>query len=247
MQTRIVTKTIAVAAPPNPAAASGRQRPALLEISSPADGSVISPGQTVSVTVISPAGARFDHITLIGTGEIGFVNALATSLPAQFWVAIPPNMTCRSHTFTAIGRTASGQDASASILIDVEKPDMPSEISARLRQIIFDGQGDSCSIRLLGTFGDGSVLDVTESSNVSFSSLNAAVATVEGCGLVTAVAPGRSSILATYGPQAQNIQLRIPITVPPAAAHDVPRPARFRSTADRTCVNRLPDRHRQSH
>jgi hypothetical protein len=83
------------------------------------------------------------------------------------------------------------------VQIDVEKPDMPWSISALLRQIIFDAQGDASSIHLLGTFADGSVLDVTESSNVTYSSLNAAVATVAGLGRVTAVAPGRTSIVAT--------------------------------------------------
>jgi hypothetical protein len=215
MRISIVTTTIAVAALTSSLSMSVQQSPALLEITSPAAGTVISPGQTLTVIVTSPANAIFDHLGLIGTGEIGIVNALATSVPAQFSVAIPADMTCRTHTLTARGRTTSGQDASARVLIDVEKPDMPSSISALLRQIIFDAQGDSSSIHLLGTFADGSVLDVTESSYVTYSSLNAAVATVVGFGMVTAVAPGRTSIVATYGPPERNVRLTIPVTVPP--------------------------------
>ena len=166
MRISILTTTIAVAALTNPLSMSAQQSPALREITSPTGGTVISPGQTVTVTVTSPANAMFDHIGLIGTGAIGIVNTLATSVPAQISVAIPADMTCRTHTLTARGTTTSGQDASARVLIDVEKPDMPWSISALLRQIIFDAQGDSSSIHLLGTFADGSVLDVTESSNV---------------------------------------------------------------------------------
>jgi hypothetical protein len=131
---RMVTATIAVLTIP---ASVSAQSPALLAITSPASGTVISPGQTVTVTVTSPANAVFDIIGLIGTGEIGVVNAMATAVPAQFSVAIPADMMCRTHTLTAIAVTTSGQDASAGIDIDVERPDMPWSISAQLRQIIF--------------------------------------------------------------------------------------------------------------
>jgi hypothetical protein len=211
--TRAAATTIAVAALTIPASMAA-QTPALLAITSPANGAVISPGQTVNVTVTSPANALFDVIGLIGTGGIGIVNAMATAAPAQFSVAIPADMACRTHTLTARGRTTAGQDASAEVDIDVEKPDVPWSLSALLRQIIFDAQGDSYSIGLLGTFADGSVLDVTESSNVTYSSSNAGVATVEGFGLVTAVAPGKASIVAMYGPPGQDVRLTIPITVP---------------------------------
>jgi hypothetical protein len=67
----ILTTTIAVAALTSPLSMSAQQSLALLEITSPAAGTVISPGQTLTVIVTSPANAIFDHIGLIGTGEIG--------------------------------------------------------------------------------------------------------------------------------------------------------------------------------
>ncbi|HET9184455.1 MAG TPA: Ig-like domain-containing protein [Candidatus Angelobacter sp.] len=68
---------------------------------------------------------------------------------------------------------------------------------------------------LLATFPDGSVLDVTESSNVSYQSTNPSIATVDQFGTTTAVSPGSASIVITYtnptgGP---NLQKSVPVTV----------------------------------
>src|SRR5882724_10398520 len=84
------------------------QNPPALQISSPANGSVVNPGQTLSVTVISPAGLTFQMLAVIGADPIGF-NTLATSVPAQFSIAIPVDADCRIYTLTADGLTQSGQ------------------------------------------------------------------------------------------------------------------------------------------
>ena len=114
------------------------QSPDVLQVTSPADGAVVSPGDTLTVTVTSPANASFD-IGLVGGGAIGIVDALATSAPAQFSVPIPADMASRTYILTTSGTTTSGQDASAQVTIDVEKPDLPWSLAAQLTQIIFDG------------------------------------------------------------------------------------------------------------
>src|SRR5580693_6605340 len=72
--------------------AAPQNQPAL-QISSPAGGSTVSAGQTLSVTVTSPAGLVFQMVAVNGPVPIGF-NALATSVPARFSIVIPPDADC---------------------------------------------------------------------------------------------------------------------------------------------------------
>ena len=64
------------------------QAPALLAISSPSNGAIVRPGQTLSVTVTSPANAQFEWVSVVGEGWIGPSNRV-TSLPAQLSLGHP--------------------------------------------------------------------------------------------------------------------------------------------------------------
>lgn len=105
-----------------------QQNPPALQISSPANDTVVNPGQTMSVTVTSPANVAFTQVGVVGEDPIGLSN-IATSAPAQFSFTIPADIRCGKYMLTADGSTASGQNAeSATILIDVERPDMPNSL-----------------------------------------------------------------------------------------------------------------------
>jgi len=69
-------------------------------------------------------------------------------------------------------------------------------------------------IRVFGSFKDGTVLDVTRSTNVVYKSSDPTVATVSASGGVTALAAGDAVITVTYSPQERNIILTIPVNVP---------------------------------
>jgi hypothetical protein len=66
-------------------------------------------------------------------------------------------------------------------------------------------------------FQDGSVLNVSKSSFVTYTSSSNSVATVDKHGVVTAVASGYVSIKATYivGADTRSLTTTIPVTVPP--------------------------------
>jgi hypothetical protein len=194
----------------------------LLQITSPADGAIVNPGQTISVTVTSPAGATFTEVGVVGEDPIGFSN-LANSAPSQLSITIPTGTACRPFMLTAVGATSAGQSAeSATLLIDVERPDLPTAISAEIPKMTFKALGQQFPLVLLATFSDGNTLDVTQSTEVNYSSSDNTIATIDLNGSVTAVAPGSALVTATYAQGTQNIQVSVPVLVPPQVLDPVP-------------------------
>jgi len=193
---------------------SQAQQPAL-QISSPQNGSIVSPGQTLSVTVISPKGTTFSEVALLGPAPIGF-NVVETSVPAQFSIAIPADASCRVYSLTADGITSSGQSStSAPIQIDIERPDLPISLSTPGSDeiLILESLGMDVPLKTLATFADGTILDVSESTLMSYISTNTAVATVDATGNVTALGAGSAALSAVYTQGGKSVQLTLQVQV----------------------------------
>lgn len=104
----------------------------LLQITPPTSGAVANPGQTISITVTSPANASFSQVAVVAQDPIGF-SSVQNAVPAQFSFTLPTDIDCRPYGFTAMGTTPSGQTAqSDTVLFDVERPDMPTALSAQM-------------------------------------------------------------------------------------------------------------------
>jgi hypothetical protein len=187
-----------------------------LRITAPAAGTVVNPGQTVPVSVSSPTGTSFSKVAVVGGDPLGS-SSIATSVPAQLSISVPASISPGTYMLTAMGRTSAGTLVqSPTILVDVERPDMPTGIVADPAPIFFRSAGQQAPVQISATFSDGSVLEVTRSSLVAYTSSNVNVATVDKNGVVTAVAKGGASITATYTQGAQNVHVAVPVTVPPA-------------------------------
>src|SRR5258708_4794140 len=182
-----------------------QQNQPVLQIIAPADGTVVNPGQVITVNVASPAGVAVSAIFIVGEDPIG-VSDGAPSTPAQLSITIPANLaSSRKYMLTAFGASNAGQVVySATILVDVERSDSPTNLSADSQQIILESQGQQFPVRISGTFSDGSVLDLTESSNVVYRSSDTGIATVDANGIAIAVATGRASLTSIYGQGTQN-------------------------------------------
>ena len=192
---------------------AAQQSLAQLQITSPTQGTVVNPGQALSATVTSSGSGTFTNVGVVAEDPIGSSD-LANSVPAQFSLAIPTNIPCRPHMLTAMGTTSSGQHVqSETIFIDVERPDLPTSLAALLSSFSFQSLGEQVPITLTAKFSDGSVLDVTESSYVTYASSNNAVATVNRHGMVTAAGAGSATVTATYTLSGQQVQTAIPVKV----------------------------------
>jgi uncharacterized protein YjdB len=179
-----------------------------LQISSPADGAVVTPGQTLTVTVNADP-AAVSGVIIIGQTTLG-ITPLITAPPYQFSIDIPADITAGNYTLTALGFPLSGTGPILStVTIDIERSDTPIGISSDPASIPFSYAGVTCYLFITGAFADGSQVALAESTRITYSSDALAVATVDERGAVTAVAPGSANITVTYA----GVSTQVPVTV----------------------------------
>jgi hypothetical protein len=202
----IVTAALAIARP------CAAQSPKLLQISSPVNGAIVNPGQIVKVMVTSPANGRFEAVAAMSRGGI---SSDATSVPAELSVQIPRDSDCGKYLVSVVGRTVSSQPASAYLELDVERPDMPTQLSFLndWRQLELR-VGEDFHLNVLATFSDGSILEVTDSSHVTYRSSNTRVATVDRNGEIMSKGAGHAAVTATYTQGNRNVRIAVQIDVP---------------------------------
>jgi hypothetical protein len=204
----VILSTLAAAQSPrvdNPAV--------LLEITSPANGAIVEPGQRLVVTVNSQTIRDAEFAVLSPLGASGLIS----SLPGRAVIEIAKNAACRRQTLTAMGTARGGQlIISNPIEIDVERPDTPTAISEinHWSQLEFTERGAEIPISIIATFADGAVLDVAESSHVTYSSSNPRVAAVSDFGMITAMGVGEATIRAEYRNGDARRALEINVDVP---------------------------------
>src|SRR3984885_10662858 len=186
-----------------------------LKITAPPTGATVNPGQTVSVHVAVEAGNSLSEMVVIGETPIGFSQAL-TSSPYQFMLSIPSSIRAGFYSLvaSAIGPFA-GDLESDPILIDVEPNGTISSLHVEPTTIQFGFVGEQMPVRVIGMIG--ALMDITESSKVSYSSQDAGVAAVSTTGIITATGGGNTTIFVS----ASGIQASVPVSVPPALRGDL--------------------------
>lgn len=188
-----------------------------LQITSPASGTVVNPGQ--SLTIIVAASGTFQEVAIIGPDPIGISQPI-TSPPYQFTVPIPASIDAGVYLLTADGFTASGQSSSNSINIVVEHADPPASIKAE-PSVLQLSVGQNGYLSVTGVFTDGTTPELTRSTLISFASDTPTVATVQAQGIVTAVAQGLATITVAYGSLTFPVSVTVPqpVTIaPPSTA-----------------------------
>jgi len=183
-----------------------------IQITSPAPGTIVAPGQSLSVTVASPTGITITQAAVAGDTAWGFSNT-ATSLPAQLTISIPASTSEGNHPLTAFASTPQGFLQSSPVLVDVERADLPKALALDPGTIMLSSPGQTLPLSLVGTFSDGTTLDLTNSSNVTYSSSVQTIATVDNNGVVTAQGSGTTQVSALYQSAGQYVMAFVDVTV----------------------------------
>jgi hypothetical protein len=196
--------------------------PVVLQITSPADGAVVNPGQTVTVIVTPSQGGTFSKVFLVAEHPIGTgASQVLTSPPYQFSITIPNNIgAARKYFVGATGIAPSGQSGKAlRIHLDVEPSVAISSIAVHPKTISFIRAGEAIPLSVAGTFADGSIMDITQSSGTTYTSGDTTAVIVGTTGVVTAIGPGNlgiTPVIAQYGNQTFSVQVSTKRLPPPS-------------------------------
>ena len=107
----------------------------------------------------------------------------------------------------------------ATTTIDVEEPDLPvwlrivGPLQPMPNRLIFLSLGEDSRIEIDAEFPDGHKFDVTDSTYLSVSSENPAIASVANNETVVSVAAGHTHIIITYTIGRQQKQILFPVHV----------------------------------
>jgi len=186
-----------------------------ITIMSPANGTLVTPGQTITIQVATAPGTSFLAVQVVGQ-DIGFAPPL-TAPPYSFNLTIPSNV-IGPRNLTALGITSPENGIfSPSVLIDSETEAIATALHLNISQLAFQRTGQRMPLNVTATFADGTSLDITKSSRISYSSADSSIATVDPNGRVTAVGPGVTMLNVNYG----TLSLRLKVSVPNSIRGDL--------------------------
>jgi len=167
-----------------------------ITIASPASGAMFSAGQTINVSVSVTNGQVF--AVQVGAQDIGFTS-YQTQTPYSFTLTVPSNTIGPKNIF-AVGLIANETVILSPVIsVDVEPSSQPTSIAFQQSVVTFGYVGQQRKVGITATFADGSALDISQSTQVVFSSGNSSVVTVNPTGVMTAQGPGNTTVTASYG------------------------------------------------
>lgn len=165
---------------------------AVLQITSPTNGAIVNPGQTMVVDVSASgvvlAAARITAQDPIKSGQV------LIAPPYQFAITIPTKIRPGPYSLVAEGSSVSSAVPSSDpVSIDVERTDTPQSIAAG--PVLELAIGEHSPVRVDGTYTDGSVVDLSRSTQTTYDTDPAGIVSVTKEGLVTGLAGGSTTIV----------------------------------------------------
>lgn len=186
---------------------------ATLQITSPKTGGTVVRGQQFTVSVSIGGAAAFDGVMVIG--EKLPVSPVFSKAPFTFAFTAPDDP--GRIGITAVGiKNGEAAAFSQTVVVSVETRLALSQLLVQPARLPFAFVGQQLPLIVTGTFVDGTRADLTQSSQISYSSTDASVAQVTGIGVVTATgygANGAARISVMYQNHSKVIEVRVPKTI----------------------------------
>ena len=166
-----------------------------IKITSPADGLVVRPGQTIDVQVAISGPFSLVAVT-DPSPTMDIARHVLKNPPYRFDVTVPPNGPPGIYMITAELHAPTGvyPVVSDTVRVDVELPNSPRGL--RVSPGESDVQvGGGTDLKVLGIFKEGNEVVLNRSSHTTYQAYPAGIVSVSKEGQVTANAPGTATIL----------------------------------------------------
>jgi hypothetical protein len=206
----------------SPLVSNAQTRSDALVITSPASGTVVAPGQVVTMSVTVNSGTYPSGVAVMG-GEDGGPSVMEApesglspvSGPSTltFSVTIPASSFPGKFGISAAGTNASGiLQSSYEITLEVERTDSPVSLRVDPPSLHLRFVGDSVHFTVTGIYQDGSWHGLSQSSALQITSENTAVAIAKD-GSIVASGPGNTLIQILYGSATATIAVSVPNSI----------------------------------
>lgn len=184
-----------------------------IAITSPRDGVVVHPGEsvTVIVTVSPPESLRM--VAVFPEDSLKIKGDLVLSAPPyRFTFEVPKDIQVagRYGMFASGLLAVNGSIDSDPIGIDVERSDPPLRLEEEFGSLTLGHVGESSTLLIYGTYADGSKVDLTHSSLTKYTSASQAIVKIDSHGRATAAGAGSTSITV----ENNGAKVVVPVSVP---------------------------------
>lgn len=167
-----------------------------LVIDMPLDGTVVTSGQTVTVSLTPPVGSNLTEVLVSGPLSAQIDDQAPFDL--QFEVPIEA---IGDFEMTAVGKNAAGDlFASENITLSVVPPGTLQDIDLLPSEVVLFSRGDTSSLLVLGQFSDGVVRDLSDPAlGTTYLSDDPSIVSVSPDGLLKAERLGITTLIARLG------------------------------------------------
>jgi len=196
-----------------------------IRVLSPANGAVVRPGQTLPVRVTGSGGfiaigaANEDVFAVLSLPKPDGTLPPLGKPPWTIAVQVPREVVGKT-TLAVFGATRAGIDATTEVTVDVEPAEIPPVTfnhpsvfipTGECVELILGSPGFCLNgPRVLGTYPDGTVVELNRSTRINFTSLNPAVARVTQNGKTLAGISEGSTKLVVFGKYSVDVIVRGP-------------------------------------
>jgi hypothetical protein len=174
------------------------QSASLLQITSPPDGTIVHPGDKITIVVTPAKGVKFAMVALFMEGAISG-DLVRVTPPYVFTITIPAKISARKYQLTADGATSPGHGGSSPpIGLTVEPATPCAKIAVEPYHLELEAVNIPYRLEVTCTFKDGSTMNITDSSEIQYIFFNTSVATVDQHAQVRLVGPGMTTVMAKF-------------------------------------------------
>lgn len=164
-----------------------------ITIASPQSGTVIHPGQSITIRLSLTTGMRPKSMG-IASPELQTLIPVPETSPSEISFSFPEDVVSGTFTFTAFGTTLNNVELESNNLqFLIERADKPISITVEPSMIHDLAVGDHYPLHVSASFSTGTETDITHSTRTTYSTKNPEIAIVRQ-GVLSALKPGHTEI-----------------------------------------------------